>query len=103
MDNVLDYLDESFYMDFRAQGHGPQIQFVWIYDHDVDLAALRRFHQNLGTGLLSRCVERSPLPFGRSRWVKWTPPADFDIAERARPRSELAAWVDEQSSVPIQI
>jgi hypothetical protein len=103
VDNVLDYADESFFFDFRAQGHGVMIQFVWIYEHDVDLVALRRFHQNLGHGLLSRRVEPSPLPFGRSRWVQWSPPIAFDVAEKARPRSELTAWTDEQAALPISL
>lgn len=101
--NLLDYLDESFYLDFRAQGHGAMIQFVWIYEHDVDLDALRRFHRNLSNGLLSRCIEHSPLPFGRSRWVQWRPPADFDVACESRPRSDIPVWVDEQSALRIDV
>lgn len=102
-DNLLDYIDESFFLDFRAQGHGAMIQFIWIYEHDVDLVALRRFHHNLGASLLSRCVEPSPMPGGRSRWVSWSPPSEFDVAERPRPRSELAAWTDEQTARPIAL
>jgi len=101
--NVLDYMDESFFLDFRAQGHGPMIQFVWIYDHDVDYEGLRRFHQSLGKGLLGRCVEDSPLPGGRSRWVRWSPPDDFEIAGRGRPRSDIPEWIDEQSAILIDI
>lgn len=103
VDNVLDYMDESFFLDFAAQGHGPMIQFVWIYERDVDLAALRRFHHELGRGLLGRCVEASMVPGGRSRWVAWSPPADFDVATRPRPRSEIPAWTDEQSALPIAL
>lgn len=102
-DNVLDYLDESFYRDYRAQGHGPMIQFVWIYDHDVDLDALRRFHRNLGTGLLGRCVERSPIPFSRSRWVAWSGPGDLDVAPSRRSREDVTAWTDEQAARRIDI
>jgi len=103
VDNVLDYLDESFYRDYRAQGHGPMIQFTWIYEHDPDLEALGRFHRNLGKGLLGRCVEHSPIPFSRSRWVAWAAPADFELAARPRPRSELIAWTDEQAARQIDI
>jgi hypothetical protein len=103
VDNVLDYADEGFFLDFRAQGHGVMIQFVWIYEHDVDLVALGRFHQNLGHGILGRCIEPSPLPFGRSRWVRWSPPAEFEVAEKARSRSELTAWTDEQAALPISL
>lgn len=101
-DNVLDFMDESFFLDFRAQGHGAMIQFVWIYERDVDLVALRRFHHNLGNSLLSRCVEPSRLPGGRSRWVSWSPPVDFDV-EKPRPRSELAAWADEHAALSIDL
>lgn len=103
VDNLLDYMDESFFLDFRAQGHGAMIQFIWVYDRDVDLVGLRRFHQNLGMGLLGRCIEHSPIPFGRSRWVAWSPPADFDVASMPRPRSELIAWTDEQAALPIDL
>lgn len=101
MDNLLDYLDESLLLEDKAQGHGAMIQFVWIYERDVDLDALRRFHQNLGKGLLGRTVELSPLPFGRSRWVSWSPPAELDIADHPRPRSDLPLWLDEQAALPI--
>jgi diacylglycerol O-acyltransferase len=101
--NLLDYLDESFYLDFRAQGHGVMIQYVWIYEHDVDFDGLRRFYRNLGHSLLSRCVEDSPMPMGRARWVQWHPPADFDVAAQARPFDDIPAWVDEQAALPIDI
>ncbi len=100
--NLLDYMDQTFFLDFVSQKHGPPlIQFIWIYEHEVDLAALRRFHANLGQGLLGRCVERSPLPFGRHRWVRWTPPADFDIAAHPRHRGEVTDWADDQAAAPI--
>lgn len=101
--NVLDYMDEGFFRDFKAQGHATMIQFIWVYERDVDLTALRRFHRNLGFGLLGRCIERSPIPFGRSRWVAWEPPADFEIVKAARPRSELIEWTDEQAALPIDL
>lgn len=102
-DNVLDHLDEGFYRDYRAQGHGPMIQFVWIYEHDVDLVALRRFRRHLATGLLARCVEHSPIPFCRSRWVRWSPTGDVEVAPRRRPRAEVTAWTDEQAARGIDI
>lgn len=101
MDNLLDYMDESFFLEFRALGHGAMAQFIWVYDRGVDLVALRRFQHELGKGLLGRRIERSPLPFGRARWVSWSPPTDLDVAERPRPRSELTVWADEQAAMPI--
>lgn len=101
--NLLDYLDESFYLDFRAQGHGVMIQYVWIYEHEVDFEGLRRFQRNLGHSLLSRCVEDSPIPGGRAHWVRWQPPADLDVAAQPRPFSEIPTWADEQAALPIDI
>ncbi|MEX0580177.1 MAG: hypothetical protein WD228_03615 [Mycobacterium sp.] len=101
MDNTLDYMDQASFLGLRALGHGPVIQFTWIYEHDVDLVALRRFHRDLGRGLLGRRIERSPLPFGRHRWIAWPGPTDVDIARAPRPRSELTAWTDEQATLPI--
>lgn len=104
VDNLLDYMDETFFLDFKAQSHGPPlIQFTWVYEHDVDLEGLQRFQANLGKGLLGRRVEQSPLPFGRPRWVRWAPPADLAVAGSARPRRDLTAWADEQAALPIDL
>lgn len=100
-DNLLDYMDETFFLDFRAQGHGPLIQLTWIYERDIDLLALEQFHHNLCKGLLGRRIERSPLPFGRPRWIQWTGRADIDVAKQARPRSEIKDWTYEQAALPI--
>lgn len=101
MDNTLDYTDQASFLGLRALGHGPLIQYTWIYGRDVDLGALRRFHRNLGHGLLGRRIERSPLPFGRHRWIVWPGPPDIAVAPIARPRSEITSWADEQAALPI--
>ncbi|HCA52663.1 MAG TPA: hypothetical protein DEP24_07070 [Mycobacterium sp.] len=100
VDNTLDYIDQASFLGLRALGHGPVIQFTWIYGRGIDLDGLRRFHHNLGHGLLGRRIERSALPFGRHRWVVW-PSLDIGVASRARPRTELSAWTDEQAALPI--
>lgn len=101
MDNTLDYTDQASFLGLRALGHGPLIQYTWIYGHDVDLAVLREFHRNLGHGILGRRIERSPLPFGRHRWIAWPGPPDIAVAPTARPRGEITAWADEQAALPI--
>lgn len=101
MDNTLDYMDQASFLGLRALGHGPVIQFTWIYEHPVDLDALRRFQRNLGRGLLGRRIERSPLPFGRHRWIAWSGPADLDVAPGTVPRADVHRWFDEQSVLPI--
>jgi len=85
----------------HAIGRNLVIQCVWVYEHAIDFDGLRRFHHNLGYGLLGRRIERSPLPFARYRWVSDRGPSDIDIAECARPRAEVSDWADERSLVPI--
>ncbi len=101
VDSTLAYIDQGSFLGLRALGRGPLAQYAWIYEHPVDLDALRRFHRNLGRGLLGRRIERSPLPFGRDRWVAWAGPEDIDLAPTERPRAEAMDWFDEQIRVPI--
>lgn len=101
VDSTLAYIDQGSFLGLRALGRGPLAQYAWIYERQVDLDGLRRFHHNLGRGLLGRRIERSALPFGRDHWVAWTGPADIDLASSPRPRGEALAWLDEQIRVPI--
>lgn len=101
LDNRLALVDQGFFAGHRAAGQKEATQCVWVYEHAVDFDGLRRFHHNLGYGLMGRRIERSPLPFGRHRWVLDRWPLDIDIAECARPRAELSDWADERSQLPI--
>lgn len=101
MDNQLAYIDQASFLGLRALGHSPQEQIAWIYDHPIDVEAVRQLHHNLGYTLLGRLIERSPLPFGRHRWVAAPHQADLDVAPAPRPREELLEWLDEQMAVPI--
>ena len=99
---VLDYFDQTAFELLRATGRGQLIQGVWIYDHPVDPDGLAGFHTRLGTGMLGRLIERSPLPFARARWVSLPGPQSPIITEtQPRPRSELMAWADEFATRPI--
>lgn len=100
-DNRLALLDQAFYMGHRAVGQRELMQVGWVYRRPLDPDGLKRFQHNLANGLLARRIERSPLPFGRHRWVIDGQVPDIDIAERARPRAELGEWLDECSQVPI--
>ncbi len=92
----LDYLDQAGLELLRATERGQLIQGVWVYEHPVDPAGLARFHQAVGTGLLGRLIERSPLPFARPHWVRRVgPQADIITATEPRPRAELMTWADE--------
>lgn len=94
-------MDQASFLGLRATGQGQTIQCVWVYRRPIDLGALRRFHRNLGYGLLGRRIERSPLPFARHRWVSCPAPLDIDVADCARPRGELSAWADERGQLPV--
>jgi hypothetical protein len=100
-DNRLAFVDQFFFAQHHAVGRKLVIQVVWVYEHAIDFDGLRRFQRNLGYGLLGRRIERSPLPFGRHRWVSDRGPSDIDIDEHARPRAELSDWADEHSQLPI--
>lgn len=100
-DNRLALTDQMSFLSVRATGQGTVVQCVWIYERALDLDGLRRFHRNLGCGLLGRRIERSPLPFARHRWVTEPQSPDIDIAEITRPRSQLSAWADERGLVPV--
>ncbi len=92
-------MDQAFFAGQYAAGQTEVMQVVWLYEHPIDFDGLRRFHQNFRHGLLARLIERSPLPFGRHRWVVDRGPSDIDIAECARPRAELSDWADERSQL----
>jgi hypothetical protein len=94
-------VDQGFFAGQRAADQDEVMQVVWLYEHAIDFDGLRRFHHNLSRGLLGRRIERSPLPFGRHRWVSDRGPSDIDIAESARPRAEFSDWADERSQLPI--
>ncbi|OBG36946.1 hypothetical protein A5673_17365 [Mycobacterium sp. E3198] len=100
VDNRLAYVDQAIFLAMRAV-HDTLTQFTWLYDHPVDVDALRRFHRNLGCGLLGRRIERSPLGFARDRWVLAPESVDLDIAVRPRPRADVSAWLDERARLPI--
>jgi len=101
VDNTLDNMDQASFLGLRALGHAPVIQWTWIYHRDVDLDGLRRFHHNLGRGLLGRLIERSVLPFGRHRWITCREPADIAVVPEPMSGDDTHAWLDEQAGMPI--
>ncbi|WP_126256648.1 hypothetical protein [Bradyrhizobium sp. LVM 105] len=68
-DDVLCYMDQASFVGLRALGRGPALQVTWLYPHAIDEAAVAQFSERLARGLLGRLLQRSPLPWGRHRWV----------------------------------
>lgn len=98
----LEFLDQAALELLRATGRGQLMQCVWVYEHPFDDEGFERFHRNLYASLGSRLIERSPLPFGRPRWVQPVgPPPPVHVAQHSRPRTELMDWADELTSLPI--
>ncbi|MCI4676054.1 hypothetical protein [Candidatus Mycolicibacterium alkanivorans] len=101
-DHRLEFLDQTAFELMRATGRGQLMQCVWVYEHPLDFDAVRRFHRNFAESHGGRHIERSPLPFGRPRWVKPTSaPSEIRFNEQARPRAALLDWADELASLPI--
>lgn len=101
-DNVLSYPDQAMFLAARGADHDAAIQACWRYRRPIDKAAVERFHGRLGHGLMGRRIERSPLPFGRHRWISSPgPQCEIDVAESLRPLSEQFAFADEQLDLPL--
>jgi len=77
------------------------MQGVWVYNRAIDIDGVRRFHQHLQRGRLSRRVERSPLPFGRHRWVLPHSQDHLDFVAMPRPREEFGAWLNTQAATAL--
>ncbi len=100
MSNVLDLVDQTAFVGERATGTTNLLQCVWVYDRAIDIDGVRRFHHYLQQGRLSRRIERSPLPFGRHRWVSPGDQPELEIAA-PRPRDEFDAWLSEQADTAL--
>ena len=95
-------MDQTGLELMRATGRDQLIQCVWVYEHPIDMHGLERFHRNVAASYGNRLVERSPLPFGRPRWVRGDrSQVPIRVEARPRPRDELIDWADELASLPI--
>ena len=101
MGNVLDPLDQTMFDVGRATGATGLVQCLWVYNRSIDIDHLRQFYDHLQGGRLSRRIERSPLPFGRHRWISPDGSSDIEIVALARPREEFDAWLNEQANTPL--
>lgn len=98
MSNVLDLADQTLFLGEQATGTTSLVQCIWVYGRAVEIEGLRKFHHHLGCGRLCRRIERSPLPFGRHRWVAPTNQSELEIVATPRPRDEIDDWLNEQAN-----
>jgi len=101
MGNVIDLVDQTFFRVERAAEVTNVIQCAWVYDRGADIDGLRQFHHHLRRGRLSRRIERSPLPFGRHRWVSPSDQPTLEIVERPWPREAFDTWLGEQANTSL--
>lgn len=95
--NVLDLADQTVFLGERATAATSLLQCIWVYNSAIDIDGVRKFHGHLSRGRLHRLIERSPLPFGRHRWVSPTDQSGLEIAA-PRPSDEMDDWLNEQAS-----
>ncbi len=101
-DNRLTLWDEALVRANRATGRVQLIQCVWVYEHPVNMDAVQEFYRNFGYGMAGRRVERSPLPFGRYRWVSALgPAAPLQVNTDPLPREQVSDWADRFAQVPV--
>ncbi|OBG57161.1 MULTISPECIES: hypothetical protein [unclassified Mycobacterium] len=98
MSNVLDLADQTLFLGERATGTTSLVQCVWIYNRAVGIDGLQEFHHHLQRGRLCRRIERSPLPFGRHRWVTPGDQPGIEFVAVPRPRDAVDSWLEEQAA-----
>jgi diacylglycerol O-acyltransferase len=101
MENVLDPVDQSMFDFGRATGVTVFLQGIWVCNRAIDIDGLRQLRDHLQRGRLSRRIERSPLRFGRHRWISPNGSSEIEIAASARRREEFDTWLNEQANTPL--
>jgi hypothetical protein len=99
----LAWLDELAFKVFRETGRSQLMQIIWVYDREVDLAELTRSSIGIANQpFINRLIEPSPVPWGRSRWVKPTSdPVQIEQNPQILPRSQFLSWANQQLRPPI--
>ena len=98
----LSYVDEAVLLLAEGAGQEAVLQVLWTYDRPVDLVGLQRSRDALNRSLVSRTIERSPIPFCRSRWVRSPGPGpDIAVSDARVSRDAIFEWADEQVALPL--
>jgi diacylglycerol O-acyltransferase len=90
--DVLSYTDQGSFVSLRGLGHHPIIHFNWVYPHLLDESEVEQFNVRLAQGFLGRLLQRSPLPWGRHRWVANLVPAPVTWFRDPIPPDALPKW-----------
>lgn len=98
--DLLCYADQLSFLVLRAAGRGPTPRIGWTYDEPIPIAEVERFRDRLAAGFLGRRVQRSPLPWGRHRWVA-APAAPIHVAPEPIPPSEVMRWSASLNDLPL--
>ena len=99
----LAWLDELIFKIFQQTGRSQLMQIIWVYDREVDLAELTHSHAAIANQpFINRLIEPSPLPWGRSRWVRPTTDS-IQIKQNPQilPRSRMLSWANQELKPPI--
>ena len=100
----LAWLDHLAYALFQATGRCQLVQCVWLYDRQVDMAALAQTTDRLAALAFNRLVEPSRLPLARPRWVKPAGGAEpIQLSGASLPRSRLLYWAKQHARAPFDI
>ena len=99
-DDLLCYSDQIHFI-MHALGRAPLLQLTWVYPHPLDEVAVKQFNEHLAQGLLGRVLQRSPLPWGRHRWVSWPVPAPVTWFRDPIPAERLPEWRSLLLALPV--
>lgn len=94
----LAWVDQVAFELFRATGRAQLMQCIWLYDREVNLAALDEMSERLASLSFNRLIEPSPVRLGRPRWVKPIAPHQTVTQDlKPLPRSELMKWANQHA------
>lgn len=98
----LAWMDHLAYELFRATGRNQLMQCLWIYDREVDLAALQRTNEKLADLSFNRLIQPSFLPWSRPQWVKPTSVSSpIEHTNQILQRSLFMDWANGHARKPI--
>ncbi|WP_395660098.1 hypothetical protein [Aestuariivirga sp.] len=99
--DLLCYMDQGSFLALRALGRQPMGLITWVYPHAVDEAAVDAVSRRLAEGLLGRLLQRSPLPWGRHRWVANPVPPPVTWNRTPIPVDALQTWRSSLVDLPV--